>query len=69
MAIARGRKDSEGEPKKEEEKQPVSYLEELYGAASDRSGSSSKNEGYISERSGEDMLAADSDDEKMSDTN
>ena len=58
-----------GEQKKEEEKQPVSYLEELYGAASDRSGSSSKNEGYISERSADDMLAADSDDEKMSDSN
>ena len=26
------------QPKKEEERQPVSYLEELYGAASERSG-------------------------------
>ena len=36
--------------KKEEEVVPVSYLEELYGAASYRSGSSSQNEGYITER-------------------
>ena len=38
-------------------------MEELYGAASYRSGSTSKNEGYISERDGDDLLAADSDED------
>lgn len=38
-------------------------MEELYGATSYRSGSSSKNEGYISERDHDDVLAADSDDD------
>jgi len=42
-------------------------MEELYGAASDQSGSSSKNEGYITERDADDVLAAaDSDEEKIS---
>jgi len=50
----------------EDEKQPVSYMEELYGAASYRSGSSSKNEGYISERDNDDMLAVDSDEDNAS---
>ena len=50
----------------EEDKQPVNIMEELYGATSYRSGSSSKNEGYISERDHDDVLAADSDDENTS---
>lgn len=44
-------------------------MEELYGATSYRSGTSSKNEGYISERGDDDFLAADSDDENTSDAN
>ena len=50
----------------EEERKPVNILEELYGETSYRSGSSSKNEGYISERDHDDVLAADSDDENTS---
>ena len=55
MAIARADAERIAGPqmvseKKEEEVVPVSYLEELYGAASYRSGSSSQNEGYITER-------------------
>lgn len=55
--------------KKQEQKAPVNFMEELYGATSYRSGSSSKNEGYISEREDDDVLAADSDDENTSSAN
>jgi len=75
LAIARSQykvdTDPEEEPMaakpiEEQEKQPVNIMEELYGATSYRSGSSSKNEGYISERDNDDVLAADSDDENTS---
>ena len=47
---------------------PISYLEELYGATSYRSGTSSQNEGYISEKD-DNQLADDSDQDDTSDNN
>ena len=47
---------------------PISYLEELYGATSYRSGTSSQNEGYISEKD-DNQLADDSDQDDTSDSN
>ena len=47
---------------KDEEIQPTNYIEELYGATSLRSGDSSKNEGYISERDNDEHMDDDSDD-------